>query len=65
MHVAFTHIYSQGSGNGGQPTLMAWEERTWMPVVVLTGKGGGNNRKPKGIAATPLKTNAYLHFRPQ
>ena len=29
-------------------------------------KGGGETKeKPKGMAATPLRNNAYLHFRPR
>lgn len=67
MHVAFFHTFSQGSVNGGRSIVVAWEERIRMPMVVVTARAGAaaGQRKPKGIVATPLKTNAYLHFSPQ
>ena len=46
----------------GASPLVWPAKRMWMPMVI-TAKPR-KQRKPKGIAVTPLKTSAYLHFNP-
>ena len=61
VHAAFTHMFSEGSAKRGPSIGVARKENA--DAYGYNSKAG-KQRKPRGIAVTPLKTNAYLHFNP-